>query len=325
MIVDCHAHLVPPDLLAQIRKDAAKFPNVRQIEQDGALALAFAGGKPTRPVSKPLSDIPARLAWLAKNCIDKQVVGGWVDIFGYELPGAEGEAWARLTNEALLAAAKAEPQFVPLATVPLGDGARAGAVLKDAIKAGFAGCMIGTLPRGVGSTLDAKDLDAFWQAADETGAVVHIHPSYDAGDVRVNDFGLANGLGRITDAAVAVARLMSAGHIAKYTNAKFFAPMGTAALPFVLGRLKRNHAITPGIGDPVAALASIYTDTILHDVRVLKFVVEMMGTERLMMGSDMPFPIGDLEPLKIVDAIGLPAAQVASINGGLAQKLFNIG
>jgi len=324
MIVDCHAHLVPPDLLAAIRKDAVKFPNVKQIEQDGSLALAFAGGKPTRPVSKPLSDIPARLAWLAKNGIDKQVVGGWVDMFGYELPGAEGEAWARLTNDALLAAAKAEPHFVPLATVPLGDGARAGAVLKDAIKAGFAGCMIGTLPRGVGSTLDAKDLDVFWQAADETGAVVHIHPSYDAGDVRVNDFGLANGLGRITDAAVAVARLISAGHVAKYRQAKFFAPMGAAALPFVLGRLKRNHAITPGIGDPVAALASIYTDTILHDVRVLKFVIEMMGTERLMMGSDMPFPIGDVEPLKIVADAGLSAAQIASINGGLAQRLFKI-
>ncbi len=117
MIVDAHAHLVPPDLLTAIRKDAAKFPNVRQIEEAGSLALAFSGGKPTRPVSKPLSDIPARLAWLTKNGIDKQVVGGWVDMFGYELPGAEAEAWARLTNEALLAAAKAEPHFVPLATV----------------------------------------------------------------------------------------------------------------------------------------------------------------------------------------------------------------
>ena len=53
------------------------------------------------------------------------------------------------------------------------------------------------------------------------------------------------------------------------------------------------RAITPGIGDPVEALARIYTDTILHDARVLKFVIEMMGSERLMMGSDMPFPIGD--------------------------------
>jgi aminocarboxymuconate-semialdehyde decarboxylase len=324
MIVDAHAHLVPPDLLVAISKDAAKFPSVRQIDDAHGLALSFAGGKPTRPVSKPLSDIPGRLAWLAKNGIAKQVVGGWVDIFGYELLGAEGEAWARLTNDALMAAAKAEPHFVPLATVPLGDGARAATVLKAAITAGFRGAMIGTLPRGVGSTLDAADLEPFWKAADDTGAFIHVHPSYDAGDVRVNDFGLANGLGRITDAAIAVARLISAGHVAKYKNAKIFVPMGGAALPFVFGRLKRNHAITPGIGDPVAGLAALYTDTILHDVRVLKFVIEMIGTDRLMMGSDMPFPIGDTEPAKIVTDAGLTKAQVDSINGGLAARLFGI-
>jgi aminocarboxymuconate-semialdehyde decarboxylase len=240
------------------------------------------------------------------------------------LPAAEAEAWARLTNECLLAASKAEQHFVPLATVPLGDGERAAAVLKEAIAAGFSGAMIGTLPRGVGSTLDAADLDPFWKAADEAGALIHIHPSFDAGDVRVNEFGLANGLGRITDAAVTVARLISAGHITRYKNVKFFAPMGAAALPFVIGRLKRNHAITPGIGDPVEALAHIYTDTILHDARVLKFVVEMMGTERLMMGSDMPFPIGDTEPMKIVAAAGLNSAQITSINGGLAARVFKI-
>ena len=55
--------------------------------------------------------------------------------------------------------------------------------------------------------------------------------------------------------------------------------MGAAALPFVLGRLKRNAAITPGVGDPVEALAALYTDTILHDARVLKFVIEMIGTD----------------------------------------------
>jgi aminocarboxymuconate-semialdehyde decarboxylase len=313
MIVDCHAHLVPPELLAEIRKQKARFPSVHQIEDGGSLALAFAGGKPTRPVSKPLSDIPGRVAWMQKQGIDKQVVGGWVDMFGYELPGAEGEAWSRLANDALLAAATAEPRFVPLATVPLGDGARAAAILKDAMAAGFAGVMIGTLPRGVGSTLDHVDLEPFWKAADDTGALVHIHPSFDAGDVRVNDFGLANGLGRITDAAVAMARLISAGHIARYKN-----------VPFVLGRLKRNQAITPGVGDPAEALALIYTDTILHDVRVLKFVIEMIGTERLMMGSDMPFPIGDMEPAKIVAAAGLTKAQTDSINGGLAARLFRI-
>jgi aminocarboxymuconate-semialdehyde decarboxylase len=324
MIVDAHAHLVPPDLLDAIRKDKARFPSVRQIEDGGSLAFAFAAGKPTRPVSKPLSDIPARLAWLKERGIDKQVPGGWVDMFGYEIPGEEGEAWSRLTNDALLAAAKSHPVFLPLATVPLGDGKRGAAVLKDAMKAGFPGAMIGTLPRGSGSTLDHADLDPFWTAADETGAVIHIHPSFDAGDVRVNDYGLANGLGRITDAAIAVARLLFSGHVAKYKNCKFFAPMGAAALPFVIGRLKRTQAITPGVADPAEGLSLLYTDTILHDARVLKFVIEMIGTERLMMGSDSPFPIGDMQPVKIVEQAGITTAQAASINGGLAQRLFGI-
>src|SRR5215470_4098612 len=324
MIVDCHAHLVPPDLLSAIRNDAARFPNVRQLEDGGGLAFAFAGRKPTRPVSKALSDIPARLTWMSKQGIDRQVVGGWVDMFGYELPGAEAEAWTRLANDCLLAATKLEPRFLPLATVPLGHGARAASVLKAAMAAGFPGAMIGTLPHGIGSTLDHADLDPFWQAADKTSAIIHIHPSFDAGDVRVNDFGLANGLGRITDAAVAVARLISAGHVAKYKTAKIFAPLGAAALPFVIGRLKRNAQITPGIGDPVESLARIYTDTILHDARVLKFVVEIMGTDHLMMGSDMPFPIGDTEPMKIVGEAGLSKTQNDSINGGLAARLFRI-
>jgi aminocarboxymuconate-semialdehyde decarboxylase len=106
---------------------------------------------------------------------------------------------------------------------------------------------------------------------------------------------------------------------------KFFAPMGAAALPFLLGRLARNHAITRGIGDPTEALARIYTDTIVHDARALRFVIEIVGTDRLMMGSDMPFPIGDLEPTKIVAAAGLSKAQTDSINGGLAARLFAVG
>src|SRR6266852_1054627 len=116
MIVDTHAHLAPPDLLTAIRKEAGRFPSLRVIEDGGSLAFAFAGGKPTRPVSKPLSDLKARLAWMKSQGIDRQVCGGWVDMFGYELPPAEGETWSRIMNDALLAAGKAERAIVPLAS-----------------------------------------------------------------------------------------------------------------------------------------------------------------------------------------------------------------
>jgi aminocarboxymuconate-semialdehyde decarboxylase len=324
MIIDVHGHLVPPDFVAQVRKDHRRFPSLRLVEDGGSLALAFAGGKPSRPIMKGLGDIAGRLAWMGKEGIDTQVNGGWPDWFGYELPGAEGEAWSRMFNEVQLAAAKAEPRFVPLASVPMQDGARAAAVLKSAVVAGFPGAMISTLPRGIGSVLDTADLEPFWKAADETGAVIHIHPSYDAGDIRVNDYGLANGVGRISDAIVAVARLLCSGHVTRYRNARIFAPMGAAGLPFLLGRLTRNAQITTGVADPAAGLASLYTDSILHDPRVLRFVVEMIGADHVMMGSDMPFPIGDWAPAKIVSAAGLEPDQVASITGGLAAKLFRI-
>jgi aminocarboxymuconate-semialdehyde decarboxylase len=324
MIIDVHGHLVPPDFVAQVRKDHARFPSLRLIEEGGSLALAFAGGKPSRPIMKGLGDIAGRVAWMGKEGIDTQVNGGWPDWFGYELPGLEGEAWSRMFNEVQLAAAKAEPRFVPLASVPMQDGARAAAVLKSAVAAGFPGAMISTLPRGIGSVLDTADLEPFWKAADETGAVIHIHPSYDAGDIRVNDYGLANGVGRISDAIVAVARLLCSGHVTRYRNARIFAPMGAAGLPFLLGRLTRNAQITTGVADPAAGLASLYTDSILHDPRVLRFVVEMIGADHVMMGSDMPFPIGDWAPAKIVSAAGLKPDQVASITGGLAAKLFRI-
>src|SRR5262249_13173893 len=154
--------------------------------------------------------------------------------------------------------------------------------------------------------------------------VVHIHPSADAADGRVNDYGLANAVGRISDAIVAVARLLCSGHVTRYANAKIVAPMGAAGLPFVLGRLKRNAEITPGVADPVEAIGRLYVDTILHDTRVLQFVIAMLGTDRLMMGSDSPFPIGDLEPTRIVATAGLTPDQVASVNGGPAEKVFGI-
>ena len=211
---------------------------------------------------------------------------------------------ARLINEAQLAVAKAEPRFVPLATVPLQDGARAAAVLQDApSRPAFPALMIGTLPRGIGSVLDAADLDPFWQAADETGAIIHIHPSFDAGDVRVNDFGLANGVGRITDAIVAVARLICARPChALHATPRSSCRSAPPALPFVIGRLARNfadHARDRRSGG--RRWRCIYTDTIVHDPRVLRFVVEMIGADRVMMGSDMPFPIGDKEPMKYRD------------------------
>ena len=138
MVIDCHAHFVPAESARRdSRRQAASFPSLRLVEDGASFGFSFSGGKPTRPVSKPLSDLPARLKWMDEQKIDRQVVGGWLDMFGYELPAEEGARWSRLANEHLLAAAQAEPRLIPLATVPLQDGVRAAEVLREAHAAGF--------------------------------------------------------------------------------------------------------------------------------------------------------------------------------------------
>jgi aminocarboxymuconate-semialdehyde decarboxylase len=325
MIIDCHAHLVPPALLDAIRAERESFPSVRLIEDGGSLGFSFAGNKPTRPVSKPLSDIAARLQWLDTNKIERQVVGGWLDMFGNELPAEEGTRWARLINTHLAKIAKEQPRFIPLATVPLQDGARAAEMLKEAHGQGFKGAMIGTQPKGKGGVLDDASLLPFWEAADSLGSIVFIHPVFESGDDRVHDYGMANAVGRITDTLIAMSRLIYAGHVTRYSHIRIVAGIGGAALPYVIGRLRRNYSLDKDkLGDPDAALAAMYYDTIVQDSRTLRYLADIVGAGRIMMGSDMPFPIGDLAPLKIVQETSFTDAERASINGGLAQKLFGL-
>lgn len=325
MIIDCHAHLVPPSLLEAIRANKEKFPSVRLIEEGGSIGFSFAGGKPTRPVSKPLSDIAARLQWMDTNKIERQVVGGWLDMFANEIPAEEGAQWARLINSHLAQISKEQPRFVPLATVPLQNGALAAEVLREAHGQGFKGVMIGTQPKGKGGVLDDPSLASFWETANDLGSIIFIHPVFESGDDRVHDYGMANAVGRITDTLIAMSRLIYAGHVTRYANMKVVAGIGGAALPYVIGRLRRNYSLDKEkLGDPDAALAAMYYDTIVQDTRALRYLADVVGADRIMMGSDMPFPIGDLAPLNIVQETSFSASERASINGGLAKQLFGL-
>ena len=93
--IDVHAHYVPQSLLDDLKAQKRLFPSVKTQEEKGLLALAFCGGTFTRPVMGRLSDIAHRKTWLAEQRIDKQVVGGWLDMFAYELPAEEGADWSR--------------------------------------------------------------------------------------------------------------------------------------------------------------------------------------------------------------------------------------
>lgn len=325
MIVDMHAHLVPPSLVAELSSGRAQFPSVAIEPAQNSVRLAFAGGVFTRPINPGLSNIEKRLTWMRDNGIERQVNGGWLDMFGYELPAEEGADWSRLINQHLLAAGKETPEIVPLATVPLQSGAHAEAVLSEALDMGFPGVMIGTQPRGIGGALDDPDLEPFWETASRRGAVVVVHPTYDPRDERLLDYDLINAMGRVCDLSVAAARMLYAGMPQRYSGARIVFVTGGGALPYALGRLARNHALhSSDYADPVEGLRQFYFDTVLFRPEALAFLIELVGSGRVMLGSDQPFPIGDPKPCAIVESLQLGDGDRRRLLGDNAVALFGL-
>lgn len=329
MIIDCHAHYAPQAMFERLQAKAGSFPNIELLASDGKFRLAFKGRSPTRPVMPRLRETDERLAWMDREKLDWQVVGGWLDAFGYDLPAEEGENWSRFTNEVLLDACADDPRLFPLATVPLQDGERAARVLEDAMASGARGCMIGTQPQGVGhgfkAGLDDAQLAPFWAAASDLGAAVFIHPEYDTLDERVTAYDMVNVIARINDLSTGVARLIYGGVPSRNPGAKIVVATGGAALPYALGRMIRHHGSHPDdMADPVGEFQRLFFDTIVFEASSLEYLVEKVGADKVMLGSDWPFPIGDFEPGKVVDAARLTEADRAAIRGGNAARIFGL-
>src|SRR5712691_3294293 len=122
MIIDTHAHVVPGTMLDALKSEKRLFRSVR-LDSGGAMPrMAFAGGEPGRPIQPRLADLGQRRDWLKEARVDHQLVGGWTDVYGYELAGEEGADWGRFYNEHIQQDAGSLAQLTALATVPLQNG-----------------------------------------------------------------------------------------------------------------------------------------------------------------------------------------------------------
>jgi aminocarboxymuconate-semialdehyde decarboxylase len=325
MIIDAHAHFVPQGFLDEVLSRPGLFPSVKAAAGPDGVRFTFANQDAKRPVPNGMSDVERRRKGLADRGIDKQVVAGWLDVFGYDIPADEGREWSRFFNSHLLKAASSIPFLVPLATVPMQSGKLAAQVLEESLDQGFQGAMIGTQPKGQGGVLDDPDLEPFWEVASARKAAIFIHPTFGARDDRLKAYGLVSAVGRVTDTTMAVARLLYSGHLVRHPGVNLIISHGGAALPMLFGRLCRSFATAPAQNaDPALGFHRLYFDSVVYDAVTIRFIAEQAGADRIVMGTDEPFVIAEPEPLKLIEACGFGAADRQAILGGTAAKLFGI-
>jgi len=308
--IDVHAHCVPEGLVP-----------------------ALAGGRfgVAVPELEPLlSDLPARIAAMDRMGVDRQVVSPFIDLIGHGLDAATGRRYCALLNDLMAATVALAPDRLSgLGAVPLGSGRAAAEELVRAVtRLGLAGVEIGT-DTGPGH-LDDADLEPFWETAAGLRCLVFIHPNA-AARMRSPCL-LSNFVGNPADTTMAAARMMFGGVLDRHPNLRICLAHGGGFLPYQAGRLDRGFTVYAErfgarlTSSPLELLGRFCYDTVLHSTGMLGRLVELVGPERVLLGTDYPFEMGDPDPMVTLGAIpGLGNRDLELIRDRNARRLLTIG
>jgi aminocarboxymuconate-semialdehyde decarboxylase len=295
MIVDIHAHVIVPDLGATVSWD------------DGVQVVEF-NGRRIRSAMREFVALDRILAEQDRARVDRVVLCPWVQLLGRE-PERQNEALAELVSD----------RVACLGTAPLDDPDALVAVMRDGRLSGV------EVPASfAGEYLGADRFRPFWAAAEETGAFVFVHPTTRGFAAPVFDeHYLWNTLGNPFETTISAAHMVLQGVLDDHPSLKVLLAHGGGAVTGLRGRLAHHQAFAPPGRDVLAALRRFYYDTVVFDPGVLAALLAFAGADRVLLGSDYPFDMGDDRPADVVRAAGLPAADEAAVLGGNAIRLLS--
>lgn len=324
MPIDIHAHYISPRLLKELASGALPIG----LDASGpAPRLRFPHGE-SRPFPPGVLDLDERRKAMNAQGVTQQVLSPWPELFGYSLPPDDGARWARLLNDTLAEALGGNPDFAGLGTVPLQDAERAGRELEYACgRLGLAGAMIGATVNG--TDLDAEALAPFWSAAAALGKPLVIHPVLVDSPPRAKSVGLGPALGFPWDTTLAAARVILGGILERHPDLPLVLAHGGGYLPYQIGRLVRLRATHPDLQakvprDPLEYLRGLFFDSILHFPPALRYLVSVVGSDRVLLGTDYPFDMADPDPLGSLAAADLSVTDQQRIARENAKRLFKL-
>ena len=318
-VTDVHIHAIPASLVKRV--ESGHFPSVGVQRGERGLVYSFPGMAPSPPSLPAMGDFSRLAAFAAAEGIDRQLVGPWTDLLGYTLEPAEASVWTRAYNESLAAECSARRGMVPMATIPLQFPDLAVREMEAARDLGCRGVMAGTdIP---GLDFDAAELDQVWEAAATLSMPFVVHPSFICVPPRLRPRGLKNAVGRAGEGAVALTRLIYSGALLRHSGLAVIAALGGGGLVPLWRRIVRNQELgwAEAQGDVEASLSRLLFDSMVVDPAYLHYLVRRVGADRVMVGSDYPFP-WEPHPVQRVQAAGLSPEETASVLGGTAARVF---
>ena len=279
-------------------------------------------------------EVETRQDWCRRHGIAVQVLSPWMDIQPtHAMSAADSRDWARRLNASMADLVRSEgPQGPLLATVAVHDPDLAAEDLRRAVvEENFDGLILSTDPPGQ-SDLAAAELEPLWAAAAELGVPVMLHPPTDGPSSRLPSIGgFGNVYGRAIDTTLAASRLLLAGVLDRHPGLQLILVHGGGFLPYQLDRFDGGHRLPPlnqhalDRETPSAYLQDLYFDTVAMSRHAIGLLDEVVGSSRLLFGSDYPFPLGGAEPARPVREAFGPGEERDAVLGNNAAALFSVG
>jgi aminocarboxymuconate-semialdehyde decarboxylase len=327
--IDIHGHYVSERVLAEIRRVGERCGTPYE-DRAGVGIFVHTPERPYGPIKPAFYDIDLRLAFMKRHAIDLQILLPPPFVFYYWTDAPEAQILMRMHNDDTAEAARnSSGRLLGFGTVMLQDVEASIRELERIKQIGLLGVEIGSNVNGLG--LDDPRLFDFYQAAQSHDLSLMIHPHNVAGQERMGDYHLRNLLGFPLDTTLAAAQLIFSGVLDRFPRLRICLGQAGGFLPYIVGRLDAGYRARPECAGnikkpPSEYLRHFFYDSIIHSAHSSAFLIDTIGSDRVMLGSDFPFDMNAASPVAEIEAQPLLSReQRASIYHRTATEFLGFG
>ncbi len=328
--IDIHCHLATP--ASRVPVASHRRPQDEPYDYFMGQDSKDRNAVMNRTIAESLTNPAARIEHMDRMGVDLQGLATFVSEYAYWAPARAGAEAARIQNDNLAATVAANSnRFVGMgATVPMQDIDLAISEMDRAIDdLGFKGLQIG-------GTIDGHNLDEprfrpFWAAVEAKGIPVIIHPSGYPEGHRFGSYFLTNCIGNPLETMVAATRMIFSGLFEEHPGIKLVLLHGGGYLPFYCARADHTWEVRPETraripGHPPSHyMKRLFYDTMVFQPLYLRHLIEVVGVDRVMLGTDFPFDMSEVDPRGLIAATeGITDEDRAEISGGNAIRVFGL-